>query len=60
MTYATTYHIGYEMPTQRAKAKTVAPPVERVRKLDATTERRKRNQKDKQKSVPVTMLPMVF
>ena len=34
MTYATTYHIGYEMPTQRAKAKTVAPPVERVRKLD--------------------------
>ncbi|WP_341836953.1 hypothetical protein WJU16_03580 [Chitinophaga pollutisoli] len=34
MTYATTYHIGYDTPTQRAKAKTVAPPVERVRKLD--------------------------
>ena len=34
MTYATTYHIGYDKPTQRAKAKTVAPPVERVRKLD--------------------------
>lgn len=34
--YATTYHIGHNTHTRSAKAKAIAPPVGRVRKLDAT------------------------
>ena len=45
MTYATTYRIGNIPNAQRTQAKAIAPSVERVRKLDATTERRKRNPK---------------
>lgn len=45
MNYATTYHIGDIPNAQRIKAKTIAPSVGRVRKLDAKTERRKRNPK---------------
>jgi len=45
MTYATTYHIGYDTHTQRAKAKTVAPPVERIYQLDESPKGRRRNTK---------------
>lgn len=45
MTYAATYHIGYDTHTQRAKAKTVAPPVERVHKLDEPSKGCERNTK---------------
>ena len=45
MTYATTYRIGNIPNAPRTQAKAIAPSVERVRKLDATTERRKRNPK---------------
>ncbi|MBN9294264.1 MAG: hypothetical protein J0G96_09820 [Flavobacteriia bacterium] len=45
MTYATTYRIGYIPNAPRTEAKAVAPPVKRVRKLDAKTKRRKRNPK---------------
>lgn len=45
MTYATTYHIGYDTHTQRAEATAVAPPVGRVRKLDEPTKRRSGNTK---------------
>lgn len=34
--YATTYHIGHNTHARSAKAKTIAPSVGRVRKLDAT------------------------
>lgn len=45
MTYATTYQIGYDTHTQRAKAKTVAPPVERIYQLDESPKGRRRNTK---------------
>ena len=45
MNYATTYYIGDISNARRTQAKTIAPSVGRVRKLDAKTERRKRNQK---------------
>ena len=45
MTYATTYRIGNIPNAPRTQAKAIAPSVERVCKLDATTERRKRNPK---------------
>lgn len=45
MTYATTYRIGNIPNASRTQAKAIAPSVERVCKLDATTERRKRNPK---------------
>ncbi|MDN3692303.1 hypothetical protein QWZ06_08510 [Chryseobacterium tructae] len=45
MTYATTYHIGNIQNAPRNQATAIAPPVKRVRKLDAKTQGRKRNQK---------------
>lgn len=45
MNYAGTYHIGNDTYPQGTEAKTVAPTVMRVCKLDETNERRKRNQK---------------
>ena len=45
MTYATTYRIGNIPNAPRTQAKAITSSVERVRKLDATTERRKRNPK---------------
>jgi len=45
MTYATTYHIGYDTHTPGAKAKATAQPLKRVCKLDATDKGRKRNPK---------------
>lgn len=45
MTYATTYCIGNIQNAPRTQAKAITPTVKRVRKLDAKTERRKRNPK---------------
>ncbi|SCY74617.1 hypothetical protein SAMN02927916_3156 [Flavobacterium anhuiense] len=45
MTYATTYHIGHIQNAPTSQATAIAPPVKRVRKLDAETQGRKRNQK---------------
>lgn len=45
MTYATTYHIGYDKHSQRTEAKAIAPSVARVHRLDAKDKRRKRNPK---------------
>lgn len=49
MTYATTYRIGNIPNAPRTQAKAITSSVERVRKLDATTERRKRNPKGQTK-----------
>nr|WP_288834410.1 hypothetical protein [uncultured Flavobacterium sp.] len=43
MTYATTYHSGYDTTTQRIQTKATTPPIRRVRKLDETNKRCKRN-----------------
>ncbi|TWI20306.1 hypothetical protein [Sphingobacterium siyangense] len=45
MTYATTYRIGYNQITPRAQTKAIAPPVKRLRQLDAENQRCKRSQK---------------
>lgn len=45
MNYATTYHIGNIPNAPRDEAKAIAPPVKRVRQLDATTKGRKRSEK---------------
>ncbi len=45
MTYATTYRIGNIQNAPRTQAKAITSSVERVRILDAKTERRKRNPK---------------
>lgn len=45
MTYATTYRIGNIPNAPRTEAKTIAPPAWRVCRVDAETERRKRNPK---------------
>lgn len=43
MTYATTYHSGYNTTTQRIQTKAITPTIRRVRKLDETDKRCKRN-----------------
>lgn len=43
MTYAITYHSGYDTATQRIQTKATTPPIRRVRKLDETDKRCKRN-----------------
>ena len=43
MNYAQTYRIGNNQSTRKKATKTVVPTVERVRPLDAKTQRRKRN-----------------
>lgn len=43
MNYAQTYHIGDNQSTRTKTTKTVVPTVERVRTLDAKSQRRKRN-----------------
>lgn len=43
MTYAITYHSGYDTATQRIQTKAITPPIRRVRKLDETNKGRKRN-----------------
>ncbi|MBA0885525.1 hypothetical protein [Flavobacterium undicola] len=43
MTYAITYHSGYDKATQRIQTKATTPPIRRVRKLDETNKGRKRN-----------------
>lgn len=45
MSYAETYCAGYDTATQKRKAKGVAQPVGRLRGLDETHKRRKRNTK---------------
>lgn len=60
MTYATTYHIGHNTDTQRAKAKAIAPPVKRVRELDAADERCKRNPKGQTTACPDSNAPNGF
>ena len=43
MNYAQTYHIGDNQSTRKKATKTIVPTVERVRQLDAKSQRRKRN-----------------
>jgi len=43
MTYAITYHSGYDKATQRIQTKATTPPIRRVRKLDKTNKGCKRN-----------------
>lgn len=43
MTYAITYHSGYDTTTQKSQTKATTPPIRRVRKLDETNKRCKRN-----------------
>ena len=43
MTYANTYHSGYDTATQRIQTKATTPPIRRVRKLDETNKGCKRN-----------------
>lgn len=43
MTYATTYHSGYDTTPKRIETKAITPPIRRVRKLDETNKGCKRN-----------------
>lgn len=43
MTYAITHHSGYNTTTQRIQTKATTPPIRRIRKLDETNKRCKRN-----------------
>ena len=43
MTYAITYHSGYDTATERIQTKATTPPIRRVRKLDETNKGCKRN-----------------
>jgi hypothetical protein len=52
MTYAISYHSGYDKVTRRAKAKTIAPSVGRVRKLDEAHQRCKRSPKRQTTACP--------
>lgn len=45
MSYAKAHRTGYDTTTQKAKAKRVTQPVSRLRRLDETRKRRKRNTK---------------
>jgi hypothetical protein len=59
MNYAQTYPIGNYHNTRTATATTIAPPVKRVRQLEKPKDANE-VRKDKRKSVPTAMLPMVF
>jgi hypothetical protein len=60
MKYATKNYIGKNKNSRKTKAKTTAPTVGRICRLDETDKNASEIRKDKRKSVPINQLPMVF
>ena len=60
MNNAETYSVGNDKNTRKRKTEEIVSTALGVRRMDAKTKDAQEIEKDRRKSVPLTMLPMVY